>query len=137
VTVTVPVSDLRLVIGLLFALFAFVVFISVAGYHRSRLWTGVSLNARMEKSERAQAILGANHASLSRDVSEFHREMRETMENLLTEVQKVTQNGAKEHPLEDSIRELREHVTALEMEVAAIPSCPALAALPSHGGGRA
>jgi peptidoglycan hydrolase CwlO-like protein len=133
-TATVLISDLRVVIFLLLSLIALVTGVSVAAYHRSRLWTGVSLNARMEKSERKQSLLDANHASLARDVSEFHREMRETLESVLSEVKKVTQNGAKEHPMEEAIRELREHVTALEMEVAAIPSCPALAAQASHGG---
>lgn len=99
---------------------------------QSRRWTGPVQSLRMEVLEDEHKSLRGNFHRFERETQANLHDMQECLRNILGEVQTIRQNGAKEHPLEDEVRQLRDRVEDVEQAIHGLPcgqvmtaACPA------------
>jgi hypothetical protein len=98
-----------------------ILLVALVFYHRSRQWTGISQNARIEKQDARLSIAEANIRSLRADMEYFTSTYQETLDEVLKEVRSITRNGAKEHAIETRLTALQDQVMAIEQDVTGLP----------------
>lgn len=87
----------------------------------SRRWTGPSQATALRDLSDEIRILRGNHSALRRDVDESRRDFSDSLERIWKELQMISKNGAKEHPLEDEMRTLGDRLLDVEQVVASMP----------------
>lgn len=87
----------------------------------SRRWTGPKQDAELRALENDFVGVKANINRLDRDLHLLRREFAEVNDQLLNELRMLRDNSAKEVPLEEQIRDVKDAIFELERTIAAMP----------------
>jgi hypothetical protein len=89
--------------------------------HNSKHWHGIGQAFLVKQLSIEVSSVRGNFEAYKRDQLEWMRQIGEVNQQILSRLDAISSNGAKEHPLEERIREIKLEVDDIEQTLHALP----------------